>query len=48
MGNNDANTIVIIKGYSGGKKNNKAFTMKKIIIPKIAEIIRGTTILYIL
>ena len=48
IGSNDANTIVIIKGYLGGKKNNKAFTMKKIIMPKIAEIIRGTTMLYIL
>ena len=48
MGSNDANTIVIIKGYLGGKKNNTAFTMKKIIMPKIAETSRGTTMPYIL
>ena len=48
MGSNDANTIVIIKGYLGGKKNNTAFTMKKIIMPKTAEKSRGTTLPYLL
>ena len=48
IGSNDANTIVIIKGYLGGKKNNTAFTTKKMIMPTIAEKIRGATMPYIL
>ena len=48
IGSNDANTIVIIKGYLGGKKNNTAFTIKKMIMPTIAEKIRGATMPYIL
>ena len=49
IGINDINMIVIIKGYSGGKKNNTVSRIirkiKKSIEPKIAEKIRGTTML---
>ena len=42
IGINDVNTIVITKGYSGGKKNNTAPKIKKSIKPIKKDRIRGT------